>query len=352
MSTEARLLKGLLGTSSLNRWGRRAAIDSAPLVFERVVRAQGGASSETYFVTARSGARAEAAEWVLRVEPTDHQVYQEPSIARQFAIISRLAREPGLPIPRPIALETDASVIGAPFFLMERASGDAPPNDYHSEGVLAGLDPARRLELWRESIALLARLHAVDPTDFGFLAFRGFPPDADGVAQELARWESYRAWCGVPDLQVYDRALRWLHGVRPVRGTNGFAWGDARLPNIMFAKGRPTALLDWETASLGGAETDLGWWLFYDRMVAEAAAIPRLAGIGDAAATVALWESYSARRALDMDWHQVFAGYRFALISERARSLAIAGGRLPADQWGPANPAICLLERMLDEHGG
>jgi aminoglycoside phosphotransferase (APT) family kinase protein len=124
------------------------------------------------------------------------------------------------------------------------------------------------------------------------------------------------------------------------------------LPNILFACGRPSALLDWETASLGGAETDLGWWLFYDRMITEAEGVARLSGIGDAARTVALWETCSGRKALDLEWHVVFAGYRFTLISERARMLAIEAGRLPAGQHGQANPAVRLLERLLAEHSG
>lgn len=338
--------------ANLNRWGRSADIPGGPVVFDRIVRTQGGASSETYFVTVRTGSRMTPVEWVLRVEPTGHQVYQDPSVARQFEVITQLARLAELPIPPPVALETDASVIGAPFFLMERASGDAPPNDYHSEGLLVTLDPVRRRAMWHESVKLLAHLHAVDPADFGFLAFADCRPDAEGLAQELARWDSYRTWSAVPELPVYDRARRWLDDHRPTLGTGGFAWGDARLPNIMFTHARPVALLDWETASLGGAETDLGWWLFYDRMIAEAAGIPRLDGIGGGVATIALWEDHSARKALHMEWHRVFAGYRFALISERARSLAIAAGRLPPDQWGPANPAVCLLELTLDEDGG
>src|SRR3546814_7515712 len=113
---------------------------------------------------------------------------------------------------------------------------------------------------------------------------------------------------------------------------------------MLVAQGRCPALLAWEPASLGGGDGDLGWWLFYDRMVSATADVPRLDGLPDAAATLALWEAAAGRRAEAMEWHLVFAGYRFALISESARALAIAAGRLPTDAWGEANPAVRQLQ--------
>lgn len=330
--------------NALTGWARHAL---GVLEIARIVPAQGGASSETYLIHARfaSGYRA---EWVLRVEPSRHQVYQDPSIARQYSVISTLAAIPELPIPGLIALEPNAAVIGAPFFLMERATGNAPPNDYHREGLLAAAEPSARYAMWCDAVAMLARLHSVDPTAFEFLAFPGHD---DGIAQELARWDAYRSWSGVPELRAYDRARDWLERLRPNGRGIGFAWGDARLPNFMFDRDCVSALLDWETASLGGAETDLAWWLFYDRMIGEADGIERLDGLGEAKEFIAFWEDHAGCKAADMEWHMIFAGFRFALISERARALAIGAGRLPADQWGSANPAVRLLEVLLNEHG-
>jgi len=335
----------------LSAWAQSALADRAPVIIRRVESAPGGASSETYLIDAATGPDRSPGAWVLRVEPRGHQVYEDPSVERQYRVIRALSEHTDLPVPAAIALETEADVLGAPFFLMQRANGAAPPNDYHRQGLLASAAPAERERMWRESVALLARLHSVEPGPFAFLAYSGQDPK-DGLAQELARWQSYRDWSRVPELPVYERAREWLDGGRPGAGELGFAWGDARLPNILFARGRPSALLDWETASLGGAETDLGWWLFYDRMITEAEGVPRLSGIGDAGQTVALWESCSGRKGLDLEWHVIFAGYRFALISERARLLAIEAGRLPAGQHGQANPAVRLLERLLAEHGG
>jgi len=331
----------------LTGWARERLDRPDRVAFDAIVAAEGGASSETWLVDARVGEDRRLEKWVLRIEPRGHQVYQDPSVRRQYRVIETLATRPDLPIPAPVAFEADPAPLGAPFFLMERAEGVAPPNDYHREGVLARAAPAEREAIWADGVALMARLHGLDPVPFAFLAAPGMAPATDGVAQELARWDAYRRWADTPQLPLYDRARRWIEDHRPACVTPGPAWGDARPCNMLFAKGRCTALLDWETASLGGGESDLGWWLFYDRMVSATADVPRLDGLPDAAATLALWEAAAGRRAEAMEWHLVFAGYRFALISERARALAIAAGRLPTDAWGEANPAVRLLRDLL-----
>lgn len=328
-------------------WAKRRLAPLGAVEFGAIVAAQGGASSETWLIDALVGPDRRPAHWVLRIEPRGHQVYQDPSVARQYRVIGALANDPVLPIPTPIAQEGDPDILGAPFFLMVRAPGMAPPNDYHREGVLAVAAPTEREAMWAQGIALMARLHRLDPAPLAFLTPPGIAPEIDGVTQELARWDRYRGWAGIAQLPLYDRSRQWLDDHRPAPHPPGFAWGDARPSNMLFADGRCTALLDWETASLGGAETNLGWWLFYDRMICEAAGAPRLDGIGDADQTVALWEAEAGRKAQAMEWHIAFAGYRFALISERARALAIAAGRLPPEARGAANPAVQLLGELI-----
>ncbi len=323
----------------LNRWIATLPELAAAQV-ERAVPAEGGASSETWLLDLANGTG-----WVLRIEPRARQIYEDPSVARQFAVIRALKADPALPVPAALALEEHHAVIGAPFFVMERASGSAPPNDYHTRGVIAEAAPEAREAMAQGSIALLARLHARDPAP---LAFLGWHAGGDAIAQELGRWDSYRAWSALPPFPLFDHARDWLERHRPAPQPPGFAWGDARPSNILFAGGKPAALLDWETASLGGAESDLGWWLFYDRMITEEEGAAPLPGWPGAAEVLRLWQAASGREARAMDWHLVFAGYRFALISERARALAIAAGAIPPEARGFANPAVRLLTRLLD----
>ncbi|HEY6870442.1 MAG TPA: phosphotransferase family protein [Novosphingobium sp.] len=327
----------------LRPWLEQVGLPAAALT--RLARAAGGRSSETWLVDARAPDGALHA-WVLRIQPRIDHVYEDPSVARQFHMIRALSGRTGLPVPAALALEEDPAVLGAPFFLMERAEGTAPPDPYHNEGLLAAASPAEREALWAQAVTLLARLNTLDPAPFAFLAWPAGPAD-DGVAQELARWDSFRHWAGIPQLSLYDRALRWLDDHRPAPAGIGLAWGDARPTNVLYAAGRITAVLDWETASLGTAETDLGWWLAYDRMMSDAIGVPRLDGLPDAAGTIALWEAASGRKARAMEWHLAFAAYRFAMISERALMLAVRAGTMPASMTGPGNPMVRLLEELV-----
>lgn len=331
-------------SARLEGWARDKGL--GPLRISRLTRAEGGQSSDTWFVAGLDGTGA-AFDWVLKVEPRARQVYQDPSVERQYRVIEGLAACDGLPIPAPVALETDPAVLGAPFFAMARAGGAAPPNAYHSEGLLAEATPAARERIWDEAVRLMAGLHAVDPAAFGFLAWEGGPA-GDGVAQEIGRWQAFLEWSGIPRQPLYERAARWLDDHAPEPAGIGFAWGDARPCNMMFDATRCTAIIDWETASLGTAETDLGWWLSFDRMISDCVGLPRLDGVPDAAATIALWEAASGRRAQAMDWHILFATYRFAMIAERAGRLTFPDA---PDRGAAQNPATRLLEALLDEQG-
>lgn len=332
---------------ALQQWATGAMKAAGAVEITYLKRADGGQSSETWLV----GARMDDAprKWVLRIEPRHHQIYENASVYRQFRMAVALGAQGDLPVPAPLRYEPDEAVIGAPFFLMERADGVAPPNSYHAEGLFIEADAHTREKMWTDSIGLLARLHAIDPAPFAFLAWPGAPAN-DGIGQELARWDSYHTWSGVPASPLLDRARQWLERFRPPASPPGVAWGDARPCNILYANTRCSAMLDWETASMGGAETDLGWWIFYDGMIAEGVGIPRLPGIGNRAATIAAWEHCSGRRAQNMEWHILFAAWRFALVSERAGALARAAGRYPAGV-PQANPAIQYLDRLLAEAG-
>ncbi|MBV9511254.1 MAG: phosphotransferase family protein, partial [Caulobacteraceae bacterium] len=229
--------------------------------------------------------------------------------------------------------------LGAPFFIMEALEGRAPPDEYHSHGVLAEATPAQRERMWLSGIEAMAQLHRLSPEPFAFL---GAPQYGDSAAaQELGRWDSFRRWGRIPALPAFSRARTWLEAHQPRAPGVGLAWGDARPGNQLFLDGRCVGLLDWETASLGGAESDLGWWLCYDALITEVAGAPRLEGLGGRDETIAAWENFAGRKAEAMEWHEVFGAYRFALVYERATALSGAA----ADAERP-NPALVWLGRL------
>lgn len=299
-----------------------------------------GGSSETFLLAAsveESGVTRRD-EWVLRIEPVSHRIYPERTLEKQCRMMRALAALGTVPVPAVPWFEPDASVLGAPFLVMERVEGTVPEGRYHSFGLLADADPARREALWQAALEALAAIHAADTVSFAFLDAPAL--GATGFDQEWARWRDYAGWSGVAPVAVQERAWGWLESRMPARRPTGLAWGDARLANMIFARDRVSAVIDWETASLGGAESDLGWWLFFDWYVSAGQGVARLDGVPGPDATVRAWESLSGRRAQALEWHEVFATLRYSMISARARHLA--GGSA-----GQEHPSLGRLAELI-----
>jgi aminoglycoside phosphotransferase (APT) family kinase protein len=332
---------------SLLPWLHAHIPDAEEITLPAPRRPEAGGSSETLFleplIREHGGVRRE--KWVLRIEATVHQIYQDPSVQRQYRVMQALARSGTVAVPKVLWCESDRSVIGAPFFLMERVDGAIPDALHNSTGFLTEVTPARRELIWLSAIQTLAKIHSVDIESFRFLA----RPDLGetGLDQEIAVWDSYMRWSGVPVRPTQERARQWLADHLPANRASGLAWGDARPGNMVFRDNACVAVIDWETASLGGAETDLGWWLFYDWLVSEGFGAKRLPGLGSREDTIRVWEQFAGRKAQNMEWHEVFATWRFSMISDRARHLARETGSQNAPRADSRSPHAERLEMLL-----
>ncbi|TSA51797.1 MAG: phosphotransferase family protein, partial [Actinobacteria bacterium] len=79
--------------------------------------ARGGRSNLTYFVTTSVGQ-----EFVLRRPPLGHVQATAHDMAREYRVMSALSAT-DVAVPRTFHLCNDVEVLGAPFYLMERVSG-------------------------------------------------------------------------------------------------------------------------------------------------------------------------------------------------------------------------------------
>jgi aminoglycoside phosphotransferase (APT) family kinase protein len=305
-----------------------------------------GGSSDTYFLSPRivERGRERQEDWVLRIENTGFQVYQHPTIERQYRVMRVLKERSNVPVPAMIWYEPDRRTLGESFFVMQRVVGQIPSYLYHADGFLTQVTPAARAAIWLSAVEALAGIHRTDLESFRFLSRPQF--GATGLDQEIALWDGYLRWSGAPVRPIQQRARQWLLDHVPSRRPTGLAWGDARIGNMVFHDNRCVAVIDWETVSLGGAESDLGWWLFYDWMVSEGWGVPRLEGLGEREDTIKAWEEFASRQAFDLAWHEMFATWRFSLISDRARHLMRMmqmPDPLPADLKSPPAERLAML---------
>lgn len=309
-----------------------------------------GFSSDTLIldVAWREDGRTREEGLVIRIEPRECTVFPEYDIAQQFRVIQALARDTDVPVPPVRWLETDATLLGAPFFVMTKVDGRVPPDNppYHVTGWMTEVEPAERTALWWDGLQVLARIHRLDWRALGFDFLAAQTP---GLEAQLRYYDRYLAWAarGRPQ-PVAEAARAWLERHKPREEPLGLCWGDARIGNMIFDRGRCRAVLDWEMVTLGNPEQDLAWWLFLDRHHSEGIGVDRLAGLPGRAETVARYEELVGRRVEHLEYYEMFAGFRFAVIMCRIIQMMITFGALPADSDMETNNIVTqLLAKML-----
>ena len=270
----------------------------------------GGKSNLTYLV--RSGAR----EFVLRRPPLGHVLATAHDMPREFRVITALAPT-GVPVPAALLLCTDTSVLGAPFYLMERVGGVV----YRSREQTDRLTAAQRRELAFAMMDTLAALHTVDPAAVALADF-GHP---DGfLARQVRRWSGQLDRSRSRPLPGVDELRERLAGSVPGSANSGrIVHGDYRLDNLL-AEADPVsirAVLDWEMATLGDPLADLGLLLTYWDVLGgtDHAVAGHLGPHAGFPAGAELIDRYADRSDVDvgpLHWHIALGCFKLAVICE------------------------------------
>ena len=172
----------------------------------------------------------------------------------------------GFPVPCILAHCEGDEILGGPFQILERLSGEPLLRGFDaSEQVSAGLwGPSLRnlghalFGAWPEALAgIHARLHRLDPHAVREALDRaGFDPRESGLETCVAKLESSVGALGLDGL---GRGVSWLrHGLRRLPGSLALCHGDL-FPNQVFATDTAlSGVLDWSDALLAPPEIDLG----------------------------------------------------------------------------------------------
>jgi aminoglycoside phosphotransferase (APT) family kinase protein len=211
-----------------------------------------GYSNLTYLV--RFGPR----ELVVRRAPPGVQIKSAHDMGREFRFLGALA-----PVwskaPRPVAYCEDASVIGTPFYAMERAKGVILRQRVPEDLVLDA--PAMRAA--SEALCdTLAEIHTLDWRAAG-LGELGKP---DGYVERQVRgWSERWRKARTDDVPQMEKLGGWLEEHRPSESGATLVHNDFKYDNVVLAPDlrRVLAVLDWEMATIGDPLMDLGTALGY-----------------------------------------------------------------------------------------
>lgn len=274
-------------------------------------------------------------DFVVRVQVADQQLFVAPDALRQARVMSALAGQPGVPVPRIWFTEDDPRVLGAPFYVMDRVRGQVPGDvpSWHRKGWTVDLPPAARTRLYGNGLAALAAVHRVDwRPGLSFLDPPGAGTALDRYLGQLERWYE---WCG-PSRRfgpgILAAGLRHVLDHRPDDPAETVVWGDARVGNICFAGDQSVAaLFDWEGATIGPPGIDLGWWLMFERYLCEAQGLRRLDGVPGREETIARYRELGGPPVGDIDYYELLAGVVMTLITSRLADVLVTTGRTTPD---------------------
>jgi aminoglycoside phosphotransferase (APT) family kinase protein len=223
---------------------------SIPLVIERI---RGGHSNETFFISAGKQ------EWVLRRPPYGPLLPTAHDVGREYRILQALSSTT-VPVPHPLLFCDDISIIGAPFYLMERIPGiairDTLPSGFAT-------DIQSRAGIGEALIDTLASLHMVDWQQIGLEDF-GKPQGY--LARQIRRWSGQLDASRTRSISALDAVTTWLQEHIPESQYTTIVHGDYRLDNALLAPEPPArilAIVDWEMATIGDPLADLGYLLSF-----------------------------------------------------------------------------------------
>jgi len=97
--------------------------------------------------------------------------------------------------------------------------------------------------------------------------------------------------------------------------------------------------------------TDLGWSIFLDRHHSEGLDMPRLEGFPSYDDTVQRYTQLSGHRVRHLQYYQVFAGFRFAVIMTRIAQQMVTYGLMDeasGREFELNNTVTRLLAKLLD----
>lgn len=220
----------------------------------RISQFPDGASNLTYLLEYSDR------ELVLRRPPFGQKARSAHDMGREYRILNQL--NAGFPYcPKAYVHCTDASLVGAEFYVMERVKGLILREDIPQE---LHLTPEQTRALCKSFIDKFVELHSVDYQACG-LGDLGKPEGY--VQRQIDGWIERYERAITPDAPSWELVKAWLRNKMPADHPKpAIIHNDYRFDNVILNPDNPMQIigvLDWEMTTLGDPLMDLGNTLAY-----------------------------------------------------------------------------------------
>ncbi len=287
------------------------ALDSANFSVERFTQ---GYSNLTYLL--HIGQR----ELVLRRPPIGANIKSGHDMAREYQLLTGLY--PIYPkVPRTVLYSDDLTVLGAPFYIMERVHGIVLQKEPPAHIIL---DSPTMERLSHAFVKNLAVIHSLDyaSTDLKKMARPG-----SYVERQITGWLDRYARAKTDDLPAIERVGSWLAEHRLPDSGSSLIHNDYKYNNLMLDSNdlsQIVAVLDWEMATIGDPLMDLGTTLAYwvqpndpPELQAARMGMTNLPGNLDRTQLVHQYTLYSGREVRDIVFYFVYGLFKVAVIVQQ-----------------------------------
>ncbi len=273
-----------------------------------------GASNLTYLV------RIGAWEAVLRRPPLGPLPPKAHDMERECRLLQRL--HPVFPLaPRPYLFCGDLQVIGAPFYVMERREG-VVLNEQFPPGIQPTADLCAHIS--RRTVETLAQIHTLDWQAAGLKDF-GYP---EGFLDRLVkRWIEAYFRAQTDDIPQIEPLTRWLSDHIPAQQAPTLIHHDFKLNNMLLRANdlrEPTAVLDWEMATIGDPLVDLAitlsYWVRPEDLEELRMMVPTVTTLPEFMSREQFMEHYArltGRDLSNMSFYLTFAYFRMVVIVQQ-----------------------------------
>ncbi len=292
----------------------RERVDGLPEGDLEVCQFPSGASNLTYLL------KIDGWLGVLRrpplgpIPPKAHDMGRESGILTKLSTVFPLA-------PKPYFFCEDESVIGAPFYVMERRKG-VVLDDSFPEGIEPDEELCRGVS--RTIADTLVELHAVDLGESG-LGNLGRP---EGFLQRQTQgWISRYDKSKTDEIEEVEPLTDWLAANVPESPEPSVIHNDYKLNNLVLDPDDLTevrAVLDWEMATVGDPLFDLAVSLSYwveagdpDELKAVMPTVTATPGFMTRKEIIDRYAEQSGRDLSEMHWYVVFGYFKLAGILQQ-----------------------------------
>lgn len=287
---------------------REQAPTATDLRIENADRVTFGHSAEITLLTLawRAGGGGHRRDVVLRLRPPSPGLLEPYDMKRQFDILRGLEGT-AVRSPAVLWLDDSGSVLGRPFYVMERI-----PGDVYEERIPPELDARPDLirRMTEGIVEQLAEIHTVDLDRTGLSALGDGRSHLD---DELRRWESELIRVRKGPLPALERLLAVLRERQPAPSERiTLVHGDVKPGNFLFRPdGEVGGVLDWELTAVGDPLADIGYLELFWSMPHFITGRPSALPIEEA---LAYYEKLTGIPIRNREWYRAFQGFKTAVI--------------------------------------